>query len=55
MRIMLEDEGAPPEGKWQDFALLAPVHNYKSRYSTVLIAFDAALEAIDMALVDKEG
>lgn len=55
VRLMLEEQGAPPVGKWQDYALLAPVHNYRSRYSTVLIAFDAALEAIDMALTDKEA
>ncbi len=54
VRLMLEEEAPPPEGKWQDFALLAPVHKYKSRYSTVLIIFDAVLEAMDMALA-KEG
>ena len=53
VRIMLEEEGPPPTGKWQPFSLLAAVHNYKSRYSTVLIAFDAALSAIDMAQAGK--
>ena len=55
VRLMLEQEGPPPTGKWQPFSLLAPVHNYKSRYSTVLIAFDAALEAIDMAVAGREA
>ena len=54
VRIMLEEEGEPPEGKWSDFAVLLPVRQYKSRYSTVLIVFDAALEAMDMALLTKE-
>lgn len=55
VRIMLEEGGKPPVGKWDAFALLEPVRNYKSRYSTVLIAFDAALEAIDMAQAKKEA
>ncbi len=54
VRIMLEEEGEPPTGKWADFALLVPVRNYKSRYSTVLIAFDAVLEAMDMAVLREE-
>ena len=54
VRIMLEEEGAAPGGKWQAYALLTPVRNYKSRFSTVLIAFDAVLEAMDMALENKE-
>jgi len=49
VRVMLEEEGAPPDGKWGDFALLVPVRKYRSRYSTVLIAFDAVLEAMVMA------
>ena len=48
VRLMLAEGAAPPVGKWKDFALLEPVRNYKSRHSTVLIAFDAVLEAMDM-------
>ncbi len=54
VRIMLEEEGAAPTGKWQAFELLIPVRNYKSRFSTVLIAFDAVLDAMNMALENKE-
>ena len=36
VRLMLEEEGAAPAGKWQAFGLLEPVRNYKSRYSTVI-------------------
>ncbi len=54
VRLMLEGQGEAPGGKWRDFALLAPVHNYKSRHSTVLIAFDAVLAAMDMALSENE-
>ncbi|MCF6198948.1 MAG: iron-sulfur cluster assembly scaffold protein [Hyphomicrobiaceae bacterium] len=54
VRVMLEEGGEPPVGKWADFALLVPVRNYKSRYSTVLIAFDAVLEAMELALDSKK-
>ena len=54
VRLMLEEEGAAPTGKWQSYELLIPVRNYKSRFSTVLIAFDAVLDAMDMALENKE-
>ena len=55
VRIMLEEQGRAPTGKWQSFSLLAPVHHYKSRYSTVLIAFDAILLAMEMAVAGKEA
>ncbi len=54
VRLMLEEEGGAPTGKWQAYGLLIPVRNYKSRISTVLIAFDAVLKAMDMALENKE-
>lgn len=54
VRSMLEEGSEPPGGKWRDFALLTPVRAYKSRYSTVLIAFDAVLEAMDNALANSE-
>ncbi len=53
VRVMLEEDGEPPAGKWADFALLVPVRHYKSRYSTVLIAFDAVLDAMEQALDRK--
>ena len=54
VRLMLEEEGEAPAGKWESYGLLVPVRNYKSRYSTVLISFDATLEAMDMALAKGE-
>lgn len=54
VRLMLEEGCEAPDGKWSDFALLAPVRKYKSRYSTVLIVFDAVIEAMDMAASSRE-
>ena len=55
VRLMLEEDGEAPVGKWSAFELLIPVRNYKSRFSTVLIAFDAVLKAMDMALENKDA
>ena len=54
VRLMLEEQGPAPTGKWRAYELLIPVRNYKSRFSTVLIAFDAVLDAMDMALENTE-
>jgi NifU-like protein involved in Fe-S cluster formation len=55
LRLMLEEDGPPPDGKWADYALLEPVRNYKSRHSTLLIAPDAALAAMRMAAQKAMG
>jgi NifU-like protein involved in Fe-S cluster formation len=47
MRKMLKENGAPPNGKWADFAVLEPVRNYKARHASTLLTFDAVVSAID--------
>ena len=54
VRQMLEEDAQAPSGKWQAYGLLIPVRNYKSRFSTVLIAFDAVIEAMKMALENRD-
>ncbi len=49
MRRMLKEEGAPPEGKWADLAVLEPVRAFKARHASTLLTFDAVVEAIDKA------
>lgn len=46
VRKMLKENGAPPEGKWADVALLEPVRDYKARHASTLLTFDAVVEAI---------
>lgn len=50
MRAMLKAGGAPPDGRWDDCAVLEPVRDYKARHASTLLTFDATVEAVEMAL-----
>jgi NifU-like protein involved in Fe-S cluster formation len=47
MRAMLKEGGAPPDGRWQDLAVLEPVRDYKARHASTLLVFDAVERALD--------
>src|ERR1700716_2376559 len=47
VRRMLKENGAPPDGKWADVAVLEPVRDYKARHASTLLTFDAVVSAID--------
>lgn len=47
VRRMLKENGAPPQGKWADIALLEPVRDYKARHASTLLTFDAVVDAVD--------
>jgi NifU-like protein involved in Fe-S cluster formation len=49
MRRMLKANGAPPEGRWADLAVLEPVRDYKARHASTLLTFDAVLDALEKA------
>lgn len=46
VRKMLKENGAPPDGKWADIALLEPVRDYKARHASTMLTFDAVVDAI---------
>ena len=46
VRRMLKENGAPPQGKWADVAMLEPVRDYKARHASTLLTFDAVVDAI---------
>ena len=46
MLAMLKANGAPPHGKWADFAVLAPVRDYKARHASTMLTFDAVVDAL---------
>lgn len=46
VRRMLKENGAPPDGKWADVALLEPVRDYKARHASTLLTFDAVVDAV---------
>ncbi|HLH94960.1 MAG TPA: iron-sulfur cluster assembly scaffold protein [Xanthobacteraceae bacterium] len=47
VRRMLKENGAPPEGRWSDIAVLEPVRDYKARHASTLLTFDAVVDAIN--------
>src|SRR3974390_3176825 len=46
VRKMLKENGAPPQGKWAEVALLEPVRDFKARHASTLLTFDAVVDAI---------
>jgi NifU-like protein involved in Fe-S cluster formation len=46
MTRMLKANGPPPEGKWEEFAVLEPVRDYKARHASTLLTFDAVADAL---------
>ena len=44
---LLKAGGAAPEGKWEDLKVLEPLRDYKARHASILLTFDAVVEAID--------
>jgi NifU-like protein involved in Fe-S cluster formation len=55
VRRMLKDNGAPPDGKWADIAVLEPVRDYKARHASTLLTFDAVVSAIDQIEKRRAG
>ncbi len=46
MLAMLKQNGAPPEGRWADCAVLEPVRDYKARHASTMLTFEAVVDAI---------
>ena len=55
MRAMLKQNGAPPDGRWADCAVLEPVRDYKARHASTLLTFDAVVEAVEKAQNARAG
>jgi len=51
---MLKNGGAPPQGRFSDLAMLAPVRDYPPRHASTMLAFEAAAEAVRKAMVHNE-
>ncbi len=47
VRIMLKENGAPPEGRFADMKYLEPVRDYKARHASTLLPYDATIAAIE--------
>ncbi|MFN3583624.1 iron-sulfur cluster assembly scaffold protein [Phenylobacterium sp.] len=54
-RAMLKEGGPPPDGRFSDLSMLAPVKDYPARHASTLLAFEAAAEAVRRATEFKDG
>ncbi|WP_422028110.1 iron-sulfur cluster assembly scaffold protein [Pyruvatibacter mobilis] len=46
MRAMLKEEGDPPSGDWADLEVLLPARDFKNRHQSIMLTFEATLDAI---------
>lgn len=46
---MLKAGGQPPSGKWADLAFLEPARDLKARHASILLTFDAVVDALAKA------
>ena len=46
---MLKAGGKPPTGKWADLATLEPVREVRARHASILLTFDAVVDALARA------
>jgi NifU-like protein involved in Fe-S cluster formation len=44
---MLRDGAEPPAAPWDGFAVLIPARDHANRHGSILLAFDATIEALD--------
>jgi NifU-like protein involved in Fe-S cluster formation len=44
---LLKAGGAAPRGKWEDLKVLEPLRDYKARHASILLTFDAVVDALD--------
>lgn len=44
---MLTENGLPPTGKFNAFACLEPIKNYKERHASTMLIFDALIDCIE--------
>src|SRR5579871_2006225 len=49
LRAMLKADGPPPQGRFSELAVLAPVKDYPARHASTMLAFEAAAEAVRAA------
>ena len=50
LRAMLKAGGEPPEGRFADLSMLAPVKDYPPRHASTMLAFEATAEACRQAI-----
>jgi NifU-like protein involved in Fe-S cluster formation len=54
MLAMLKQNGPSPGGKWSEFAVLAPVRDFKARHASTMLTFDAVVDALGQIAAANE-
>ncbi|MCV6824328.1 MULTISPECIES: iron-sulfur cluster assembly scaffold protein [Halocynthiibacter] len=49
LKDMLKNEGPAPTGRFEELKVLLPARDYKNRHASILLAFEATLEAAETA------
>lgn len=49
LSAMLKDAGPVPTAPFEGYEVLQPARDFKNRHASILLAFDAAIDAIDSA------
>jgi len=44
---VLKANGEAPQGKWGDLKVLEPLRDHKARHASILLTFDAVVDALD--------
>ena len=52
---MLKEGGKPPKRRFEKLVLLQGVSEYPARHTSTMLAFDAAVEAVNQALKLKSN
>lgn len=52
LRAMLKDGAKPPTGKFKKLKLLEPARDYKNRHASIMLAYDATVEAMESVGAD---
>ncbi|MEO3387537.1 iron-sulfur cluster assembly scaffold protein [Mesorhizobium sp. CAU 1741] len=55
MLKMLKENGAPPQGRFEDLKYLEPVRDYKARHASTMLTFDAVVDAIGQVEKKRSG
>jgi len=53
LTAMLKNDGPVPSAPFEGLEVLQPAKDYKNRHASILLAFDATLDAIDAAKVSS--
>ncbi len=55
MEAMLKKKGDPPGSPFEELEILYPAQDYKNRHASILLVFDATLNAMEQAMNQKHN